>query len=115
MPLLSVSRVQISDHSTQRAVMWIGDELAVHSFVYWCMNTMNNCSSQEQVTQETPLVGEQSKVTPSGEPPKATTQSDVGPANTLDDMKHESSGVQHMIQVMVSFMHSEVKAHGDCF
>ena len=79
------------------------------------MNVMTNCYSQEQATQKTPPAGEQSKVTPSGEQPKATTQSDVDPAHPPDDAKQESSGVQHTIEVMVSFMPSEAKAHRDYF
>ena len=79
------------------------------------MNVMTHCSSQEQATQKTPPAGEQSKVTPSVEQPKATTQLDVDPANPPDDAKQESSGVQHTIEVMVSFMPSEPKAHVNYF
>ena len=75
------------------------------------MNIMTNDSSQEQATQKMPPAGEQSKVTPSGEQPKATTQSDIDPANPSNDTKQESLGVQHTIEVMVSFMPSEPKAH----
>jgi len=64
----------------RRVVQWIGDEPA------------------EQATQKTPPAGEQSKVTPSVEQPKATTQLDVDPANPPDDARQESSGVQHTIE-----------------
>ena len=115
LPCLSDSSARISDYLAQRVVQWIGDEPPVRTFVYWCMNIMTNWSSQEPATQETPPAGEQSKVTPSGEQPKATAQSNVDPANPPDDTKQASSGVQHTIEVMVFFMPSEAKAHGDYF
>ena len=40
------------------------------------------------------------KPAPLSEPPKTTPRSVGGPASTLDDMKHESWGAQHDVEVM---------------
>ena len=91
----------ISDYLIQRVVMFI-DEPPVRSIVHLFTNTMIYYSTQEEPTQKPP---------PSGEHPVAPPHSESSPTNTPDDTKPESSGVQHVVEVMVSFVPSEAKAH----
>ena len=68
---------------------------------------------QEKATQKKPPTGEQSKVTPSRGQLKATAQSEAEPSNAPDDGKHESSGVQHSVEVKVDFVRSKAQTHVD--
>ena len=91
----------ISDYLIQRVVMFI-DEPPVRSLVHLFTNTTIYCFSQEKATQKPP---------PSGEQPEAPPHSESGPPNAPDDTKPEPSGVQLVVEVMVSFMSSEAEAH----
>ena len=91
----------ISDYLIQRVVMSI-DERPVRSLLRLFTNTTIHCFPQEKATQKPP---------PSGEQPAAPPNSEPGPPNAPDDTKHEPSGVQHVVEVMVSFMPSEAETH----
>ena len=78
------------------------DERPVRFLVHLFTDIIIYRFSQEKATQKPP---------PSGEQPEAAPQSESGPPNAPDDMKPEPSSVQHVVEVMVSFMPSEVEAH----
>ena len=92
---------ETSDYLIQRVVMFI-DEPPVRSLVHWFANTTIYCFPQEKATQKPP---------PSGEQPEAPPHSESGPSNVPDDAKPEPSGVQQVVEVMISFMPSEAEAN----
>ena len=77
------------------------DHRLVHASIH-CHDLFIDITQKKKVVPKPPA---------SSEPPKTTPRSEGGPANTLDNTKHEPSRAEHGVEVMAYCMCSKAEAH----